>query len=100
MKAILNRSTRGLPDESYWDFVYQPVRDVDGNIEGILIHAVEVTDKVTARNTIQQDAERLLLAQTAAQIGTWEWDPVHDVNRLSPELHRLFGTDAEDENRA
>jgi PAS domain S-box-containing protein len=100
MKAILNRSARGLPDESYWDFVYQPVRDVDGNIEGILIHAVEVTDKVTARNTMQQDAERLLLAQTAAHIGTWEWDPVHDFRRLSPELHRLFGTDEEDQNHA
>ncbi len=42
------------------------------------------------------DAERLLLAETAAQIGTWEWDPVRDFRRLSPGLHRLFGTDPED----
>jgi PAS domain S-box-containing protein len=100
MKAILNRAAKGMPDESYWDFVYQPVRNVDGNVEGILIHAVEVTDKVAARNMMQHDAERLLLAQTAAQIGAWEWDPVRDFHRLSPELHRLFGTDAEDQNRA
>lgn len=42
------------------------------------------------------DAERLLLAEIAAQIGTWEWDPAADFCRLSPELHRLFGTEPED----
>jgi len=43
--------------------------------------------------------ERLLLAQAAGQIGTWEWDAVRDFRRLSPELHRLFGTDPEDPER-
>ncbi|HVT98549.1 MAG TPA: ATP-binding protein, partial [Acidobacteriaceae bacterium] len=95
MMAILNRSASGLPDESYWDFVYQPVRDVDGIVEGILVHAVEVTDKVAARNAVKENAERLLLAQTAAQIGTWEWDPERDSPHLSSELHHLFGTAAE-----
>jgi PAS domain S-box-containing protein len=99
MKAILNRSARGLSDESYWDFVNQPVRDADGKVEGILVHAVEVTDKVAARVTLEEHAERLLLAQTAAQIGTWEWEPTSGSSCLSPELHRLFGTEAEDQDR-
>jgi PAS domain S-box-containing protein len=100
MKAVLNRSGSGLPDESFWDFVYQPVRNADGATEGILVHAVEVTDKVLARNTITEAAERLSLAQAAAQIGTWEWDPVRDYRSLSPELHRLFGTEADDSQHA
>jgi PAS domain S-box-containing protein len=29
-------------------------------------------------------------------VGTWEWDPVHEVSQLSPELYRMFGTSAED----
>jgi PAS domain S-box-containing protein len=100
VKAVLHRSHTGQPDEAYFDFVYQPVRDAGGNLEGILVHAVEVTDKVAARNAVAESAERLLLAQTAAQIGTWEWDPLRDLRRLSPELHRLFGTVADDHAHA
>jgi PAS domain S-box-containing protein len=96
MKAVLNRSAMGLPEESYWDFVYQPIRNAEGEVEGIFVHAVEVTDKVIARKSVEDEAERFLLAQRAAQIGAWEWDPVLDCSHLSPELHRLFGTEQED----
>jgi PAS domain S-box-containing protein len=29
-------------------------------------------------------------------VGTWEWDPISNSNHLSPELYRMFGTDAGD----
>jgi PAS domain S-box-containing protein len=29
-------------------------------------------------------------------VGTWEWDPLHEVNQLSAELYRMFGTSADD----
>lgn len=91
MRMVLNRSAKGLPDESYWDFVYQPVRDAEGQVTGILIHAVEVTDKVLARTTIEQSEERLRLAQQAAAIGTFEWNVETNVNRWTPELEAMYG---------
>ena len=94
MKVTLNRPPQ--PSETYFDFVYQPVRNAAREVEGILVHAVEVTDKVLARRTIAESEERLRLAQNAAQIGTWEWDALHDTRSLSPELHQLFGTNASD----
>lgn len=48
------------------------------------------------RKTIEISEERLLLAQSAAQIGTWEWNPLENSRTLSADLHRLFGTDAAD----
>ena len=96
MKVRFNRSASGQPEEAYLNFVYQPIRDAGGKIDGILLHAVEVTDQVAVRKAIALSEERLRLAQTAAQIGTWEWDPVRDTRTLSPELHRIFGTDAAD----
>ena len=78
MKVTLNRQAR-MPPEAYFDFVYQPVRDSAEQIEGILVHAVEVTDKVLARRTIAESEERLRLAQSAAQIGTWEWDAENGI---------------------
>ena len=34
---------------AYFDFVYEPLRDDNGAIEGIMIHAVDVTEHVAAR---------------------------------------------------
>lgn len=50
-KVILNRA--GQTWEVYCDFVYQAIRNSAGEVEGILVHAVEVTDKVLARRTLQ-----------------------------------------------
>jgi PAS domain S-box-containing protein len=58
MKVMLNRSTPDQPEESYWDFVYQPIQDTRGQIEGLFIHAIEVTDKVIARHAIERSEER------------------------------------------
>lgn len=99
VKATLNRAMGGPPEDLYFDFVYQPVRDANGTVEGILVHCVDVTDRVEARWAIEETAERLRLAQTAAQIGTWEWDPAENKRTLSPELHRIFGTNATDPDR-
>ena len=54
MKAKLNRADSGQPEEGYFDFVYQPVRDAEGIVEGIFVYAVEVTDKVMARQEVEK----------------------------------------------
>ncbi len=54
MKATLNRGPMGQPEEAYFDFVYQPVRRAEGGIDGVLVHAVEVTEKVLARQKIEE----------------------------------------------
>jgi PAS domain S-box-containing protein len=51
------------------------------------------------RKQIEENTERLKMAQAAAQLGTWEWDPVHNAQSLSEELHRIFGTEASDPDR-
>jgi PAS domain S-box-containing protein len=98
MKATLKREGQNV--EAYFDFVYQAIRDSAGEVEGILVHAVEVTDKVLARTMIAASEERLRLAQGAAQIGTWEWDAGNGKSKLSPELHRIFATDANNPDHA
>jgi len=58
-KIQLNRAHTGLPETAYFDFVYEPIRNSDGGVENILIHAVEVTEKVLAREKIHQSEQRL-----------------------------------------
>jgi PAS domain S-box-containing protein len=52
-KAVLSRAATGQPEEAYFNFVYQPQRSLDGTVEGVAIHAVEVTSQVLARKEIE-----------------------------------------------
>jgi PAS domain S-box-containing protein len=47
----LNR--HGRHELIYVNFAYQPLRDINGQVEGILVHAVEVTEQVLARTQLE-----------------------------------------------
>jgi PAS domain-containing protein len=48
-RVILNRGPERRTEDVYLDFVYQPMRDAAGQVQGILVHAIEVTKQVLAR---------------------------------------------------
>ncbi|MFZ0274446.1 MAG: ATP-binding protein [Acidobacteriaceae bacterium] len=66
-KAELRRGADGQMQRAYFNFVYQPMRNAEGAVEGILVHAVDVTDQVVARQMVQQNQERLEKALAASQ---------------------------------
>jgi PAS domain S-box-containing protein len=51
-KVTLNRGLNAQPEEVYFDFVYQPMRGTTGEVEGILIHGVDVTQAERANNLL------------------------------------------------
>lgn len=92
-KVQLQQTETGKVEERYFDFVCQPMLDAaDGELQGIFIHAVDLTDHVLNRRALESSQERLRLAHEAAQMGAWEWDGVANARTLSPELHAMFGT--------
>jgi PAS domain S-box-containing protein len=48
----MDRDRDGIPEAVYADFVYQPLKRAEGQTFGIMVHAVDVTDKVHAREQI------------------------------------------------
>jgi PAS domain S-box-containing protein len=85
-------------EQGYFNFVGQPTYAMDGSVDGILIHAVDVTDLVQARLRVEQlasqieiERERLAVSQQAGQIGTFEWDARTDHLLWTPELEALYG---------
>jgi PAS domain S-box-containing protein len=58
IKGTFNRGPGGIPDVAYLDCVYQPIRNPDGKVEGLLIHTVEVTEQVLARQAIEAANQR------------------------------------------
>jgi PAS domain S-box-containing protein len=91
-KVSFNPHDTAKPREGYFDFVCQPIFDHAGAMEGILIHAVDMTDRVISRRALEASEARLRLAHEAAHVGTWEWDPVENTLEVSAELHRMFST--------
>ncbi|HEY7769813.1 ATP-binding protein [Longimicrobium sp.] len=47
------------PEERFFNFVYQPLRDGDGRVDGILGHGVDITDLVVARRIAEEQAAEL-----------------------------------------
>ncbi|WP_158508701.1 PAS domain-containing protein [Gemmatirosa kalamazoonensis] len=57
----LDKRGDGVPEEVFVDFVYQPLEDAGGTTFGVLVHAVDVTGQVRARQEIaaaRVEAER------------------------------------------
>lgn len=52
MLARIDRRGDGVLDDGYFNFILQPFRGGEGTIDGIMIHAVEVTEQVRARETV------------------------------------------------
>src|SRR5204863_6331652 len=86
MPAGVDRRGDGTLDEGFFSMVVQPYRGASGAIEGLLVHAVEVTEQVRARqraealaadlaaerNRLQASEERYrsLVAATTAVVWT------------------------------
>jgi PAS domain S-box-containing protein len=49
----------GRQEIVYADFVYEPIKGITGNVDSIMIVAIDVTDKVNARKLIEQSANEL-----------------------------------------
>jgi PAS domain S-box-containing protein len=66
-----------------------------------LKHFISVVEDISARKqalkTIEESEERFRLSEAAAQVGSWEWDPVTGARKLSPELRRILAVDDSDD---
>jgi PAS domain S-box-containing protein len=52
-KVTLTNNTEGRPIDLYVNFVYQPMRGANHQVNGILVHAVDVSEQVTARKHVE-----------------------------------------------
>ncbi|GCF08931.1 PAS domain S-box protein [Dictyobacter arantiisoli] len=93
-KFALDRHHTGTLEDTYLNFIYQPAHNLDGEIDGILVHAVDVTEQVQSRETLKVSQERLQLAQQAGHIGTFEWRVNDDQVLWTPNLEALYGLPA------
>lgn len=90
-EVILIRN--GIDETVFIDFVYEPVKAIDGIVTAVMVVAIEVSDKVLARRNIEDVEERVRLAVEATEIGTFDHDLETDLMVTSERFDRIFGFD-------
>jgi PAS domain S-box-containing protein len=93
----------GALEDVYFNFVYEPMRDSQGHVEGIIVVASDVTELVRARQRSEALAaqevhaaeERLRLAMEAMELGTWDMDPTTGALVWDGRMRALFGLPAD-----
>lgn len=88
-EVILVRN--GVEEIVFIDFVYEPITGIDGKVSSIMVIGIEVTDKVNARQDIQDSEERARLAIEAAEIGTFDIDLLTGKVLTSDRFNNIFG---------
>lgn len=87
----VNLPRNGKMETTYLDFIYEPLRELDGSISGIMAVAIEVTDQVAVRLKISEMEERWRLAIEASDLGTFDLNMETDVMVCSPRFYDIFG---------
>ena len=73
------------------NFVFEPFREADGTISGVIAIATEVTELVNAKIKIEEAEERARLAVDAVGLGTFDLDLLSDKIVTSELFAKIFG---------
>ncbi|MBO9202964.1 MULTISPECIES: ATP-binding protein [Niastella] len=67
--ARLDQEGSGILKDVYFNFVYQPIHNNKNEVEGILVHAVDVTKQVKAKNRLMEsEAKYKMLSENLEKL--------------------------------
>ena len=87
----VDMSPYGRYRTEYFNIVYEPLKDKNGNVQRIMIVAYDVTASIETRKNIEQAEERMRIATQAADTGTWDWYPQTGKIICDDRCKELFG---------
>jgi PAS domain S-box-containing protein len=91
------RGAAGQPgDDRHWAFSWFPSHDPEGNIAGVALIAVDVTDRQNSQEAVRRSEERYRsLVQAGAQV-VWVTTPTGQIAEDSPEWRWITGQSLEE----
>jgi PAS domain S-box-containing protein len=91
----LDRHGDGHLEDRYFNYVYQPSKDASGRTVGIIIHAVDVTEQVLARQRAEEGERKLrMLADSIPQLA-WMAEPDGSIIWYNQQWYEYTGTEPE-----
>ena len=94
-KVGLNRGPGGEKEDAFFNFLYQPLRDSAGKVEGVFVHAVDVSLQVRARAAIEESEQQFrMLAESIPQLD-WMAQPDGWIYWYNQRWYEYTGTTPE-----
>jgi len=81
----------GVQEDVYVDFVYEPFREEDGTITGVITIATEITEQVQGKRQLEEAEERARLAVDSVGMGTFDLDLITGQLVTSDTFARIHG---------
>jgi PAS domain S-box-containing protein len=81
---------------TYWDWTLHPVKDAEGDIEGLVLIILDVTERIRAEEQLISSQASLSEAQRIAHLGSWDWNIETNELVWSDEIYRIFGLSPEE----
>lgn len=75
----------------YWTFSHSKVIDEHGNAAGVLVICTETTEKINSYNNVKNAKQDLEFAIEAAELGTWDLNPLTNHFIGNKRLKDWFG---------
>ena len=75
----------------YWTFSYSPGFDESGSVAGVVVSCTETTSKVLNINQLAGSRDELKFAIEAAELGTFDYNPLSNKFSTNQRLKELFG---------
>lgn len=98
MKAQIQNPRTGHLEDRYYDFSYLQLKDSLGRPYGVYDHAIDVTEKVKAREAMKDAMDRALRAEKSlmdavrvAKVGFYDWDIQKNEFRISDQFAMDWG---------
>jgi len=85
------QKANGELEERILNFIYQASRNAEGEINGILVHAVDVTEQIIARRKIEESEEQLRIALEGGEFGMYDFYPQTGELIWSNKTKEFFG---------
>lgn len=71
----INRGDTGESETRMVDFIYQPIRNAQGDVADIFVEATDVTERMFAEAALRESEERFRLVSDSAPVMLWMGDP-------------------------
>ena len=100
-RVMQDRAGDGKLEETFFNFIYQPMRAADGKVEGVIIFGFDVTSQVQTRHRGEQqlrESEEMfrLLVETVEDYAIFMLDPEGRVATWNAGARHIKGYEAEE----
>jgi PAS domain S-box-containing protein len=89
-EILVKLERKGKTEDVFVKFVYEPIRERDNTITGIMVVADEITEQVKSKRRVEESEERLRLAIQSTGLGTWDFNPVTGELNWSEECRKIY----------